>query len=48
MAAEMVDTEYQKANLWMRVMVMHYKILELVNPGQLKGRQASEYRYIGD
>ena len=47
MAANLVDVEFQKTSQWLRVLPK-FKILALVNQGQLAGRKASEYRYIGD
>ena len=46
-AGNLVDVEFPKASQWLRVLPK-FKILELVKLGQLAGRKASEYRYLGD
>ena len=46
-AGNLVEVEFPKANKWLRVLPK-FGILELVKQGQLEGRKANEYRYLGD
>ena len=46
-AASLVGVEFPEASKWLRVLPK-FGILELVKQGQLAGRKASEYRYLGD